>query len=66
MMSETQVYVGETESTCLKKRFYLSELASLFSLGKYPAVELLGHTVILCLIFSGTSIMFLIVASPVT
>ena len=44
---------------------YLFELIFLFSLGKYPEVELLDHMVVLFLIFLGTSILFSIVVTPV-
>ena len=36
-----------------------------FSLDLYPAVELLGHIVVLVLVFWGTSILFSIVAMPI-
>ena len=36
-----------------------------FSSDKYPAVELLGHMVVLFLIFWGVSILFSIVAAPI-
>ena len=43
---------------------YLLELVFLFSLDKYPEVELLDHMVVLFLIFWGTSILFSIVVAP--
>ena len=42
---------------------YLFKLVFLFSLDKYPGVELLGHMVVLFLIFWGISILFYIVAA---
>ena len=44
---------------------YLLKIVVLFSLDKYSVVELLEHMVVLFLIFQGTSILFLIVATPV-
>ena len=46
-------------------RIYIFELVFLFSLEKYPEVELLDHMAVLFLIFWGTSILFSIVATSV-
>ena len=44
---------------------YLFKLLFLFSLEKYPEVELLNHIVILFLIFLRTTILFIIVTEPI-
>ena len=43
----------------------LFKLVFLFPLDKYPGVELLDHMVALFLVFSGTSILFFLVAAPI-
>ena len=44
---------------------YLFELVFLFSLDIYLGEELLDHTVVLFLVFSGTSILFSIVVATI-
>ena len=44
---------------------YLSKLVFSFFSGKYPGVELLGHMVVLFLVFWETSLLFSTVAAPI-
>lgn len=50
---------------CTRECRCLFEAAASFALDVYPEVEFLGHMVVQCLIFEGSSVLFSVVAAPV-